>query len=421
LYVTMPTLLAFSSIAYTDIVAASTQVAALFALSVWLESPTVANTFWLGLSLGFAFLAKLTSVLFLPAAAACMLIVWLLGMKKETKLNLARRSGQVVGALALSVLIVWAGYRFSLKPLQEATNINPNTMPTFQHFPAMARVALQRLVVENPRLPAPELLHGVSIAWVLNKTTSTSYLFGQLRNGGWWYFYLCALCLKLPLPVLLLFAVGLILLFKREKRVAEWLPVAGLLGILLVTTRITYQVGIRHILVCLPLIAIVTATGLGDWLDRISWRSAPAIVLSVLVLWQIGESVKSEGDFLAYFNEFAGKDPSKSLVTGCDLDCGQDLEKLAQELRSRQINHLTLAVWTSADLNRTDFPAYDIPVPGNDVEGWIAVSSRAIRTGEFLHQSVPPHSFDWLAHQTPVAHVGRTITLYHVVSGHVPQ
>jgi hypothetical protein len=221
--------------------------------------------------------------------------------------------------------------------------------------------------------------------------------------------------------VLLLFAVGLILLFKREKRVAEWLPVAGLLGILLVTTRITYQVGIRHILVCLPLIAIVTATGLGDWLDRISWRSAPAIVLSVLVLWQIGESVKSEGDFLAYFNEFAGKDPSKSLVTGCDLDCGQDLEKLAQELRSRQINHLTLAVWTSADLNRTDFPAYDIPVPGNDVEGWIAVSSRAIRTGEFLHQSVPPHSFDWLEHQTPVAHVGRTITLYHIVSGHVPQ
>jgi hypothetical protein len=40
LYCTTPTILAFSSVAYADMVAASTQLAAMFAFSLWLESPS---------------------------------------------------------------------------------------------------------------------------------------------------------------------------------------------------------------------------------------------------------------------------------------------------------------------------------------------------------------------------------------------
>src|SRR5208283_338013 len=67
-YTTTPSILAFSSIAYTDIVAAATQVAAMFAFSLWLQTPARRQTMWLGLSLGLALGAKFTSFLFLPAA-----------------------------------------------------------------------------------------------------------------------------------------------------------------------------------------------------------------------------------------------------------------------------------------------------------------------------------------------------------------
>jgi len=45
----------------------------------------------------------------------------------------------------------------------------------------------------------------------------------------------------------------------------------------------------------------------------------------VLLLWQCISSLNAHPDYIAYFNELAGRDPSRVLVTGCDLDCGQDL------------------------------------------------------------------------------------------------
>jgi hypothetical protein len=419
LYTTTPTILAFSSIAYTDIVAASTQLAALFALTLWLEAPTRSHILWLALTLSLAFLAKLTTVLFIPAAGVCMIIIWWLNdsrphIAKLENLNLRRRSIQILGALALAALIVWGCYRFSIKPVQQVTGLNPNALPAFTHFPAPARSLLQKLIVENPPLPAPELLNGIAHAWVLNKATATSFLFGHTKVGGWWYFYLCALCVKLPLPLLILFAIGVALLLKGKRKTAELFPLAGLIGILLITTHVNYQVGSRHILVCLPLISIVAATGLKSWLDKASWRSAATLLLVALSVWQIVENVRAQADFLAYFNEFAGSDPGKVLSTGCDLDCGQDLYKLADVLRARHASRVTLAVWTSADLDHSGLPPYDLPGEGSHAQGWIAVSSRAFYMGDFVHQSVPLHSFDWLEKYPPVATVGKTIRLYYV-------
>lgn len=414
LYTTTPTILAFSSIAYTDIVAASTQMTALFVFSLWLEAPTGRHALWLGLSGGLAFLAKLTSVLFLPAAGVCMLFVWLLTAGNYKKFNFRRRSMQMLGAFVLAAIVIWAGYRFSLKPIRQATGWGLATMPSFQHFPLFMRSTMRDVLLQNRRLPAPELLSGVSQAWVLNRIGSASYLFGEIKSGGWWYFYLCALGVKLPLPLLILFAIGLVSLVTARRRDLQCLPLAGLVGVLLITTHVSYQVGIRHILVCLPLITVVAATGVDLWRTNASHRPARLMFLAVLILWQAGESARAQPDFIAYFNELSGKDPSRVLVTGCDLDCGQDLYRLAAELRARHVDRLTLAVWSSADPDRSGLPPYEAPWEAGSPNGWIAVSSRALRTGDVLHRSLSPNTFDWLKPYTPVANVGKTIKLYYV-------
>jgi Dolichyl-phosphate-mannose-protein mannosyltransferase len=413
LYSTTPTILAFSSIAYTDIVAASTQLAALFAFSLWLERLGRSSTLWFALTLGLALLAKLTTVLFLPAAGLCMVLVWIIKTRGEQR-ELPRRALHFFGAAAIALLILWGGYRFSVKPIQEVTGLTPSSMPSFQHFPAFARPILKGAVLDNSRLPAPELLNGISHAWVLNNSGSPSYLFGRVKVGGWWYFYLCALAVKLPLPLLIAFAAAVVFLFKERSDFTRLLPLAALLGVLLVTLHVSYQVGLRHVLVCVPLVAIIAATGLKSWTENLSWRSAPSLVLLLLVGWQVGESLKAQGNFIAYFNELAGKDPGKVLSLGCDFDCGQDLYALARELQSRHISRVTLAVWTSADVDRSGLPPYDLPSGEEKGQGWIAVSSRAFRLGNFLHQSVPPHSFDWLQDYSPAAQVGKTIKLYYV-------
>jgi 4-amino-4-deoxy-L-arabinose transferase-like glycosyltransferase len=412
LYTTTPSILAFSSIAYTDIVAASTQFAALFAFVLWLEAPTRRNTILLGLCLGFAFGAKFTSLLFLPAAFLGMAMVWLLRRDGRDP-SLSRRSASILIALGLAVVVLWACYGFSLKPVDEAVGITPSTMPSFQHFPASVRGTLQKLILADPRLPAPELLNGLAEAWVLNRSKSESYLLGQVRLGGWWYFFLDALFVKLPLPLLLAFVVGLVSLMKF-RRPEDLYPLAALAGVLLVTTRVSYQVGTRHVLLCVLLITVTAALGLGRLIDR-EWHRPIAIPLLVLLLsWQVIESAKAQSNFIAYFNELAGRDPSQILVTGCDLDCGQDMYALSRELRSRGINRFTLAVWSSADLGSLGLPSYDVPLGGERPSGWIAVSARAIRTGAVLHEALPPHSLDWLENYKPVAKVGKTIDLYFI-------
>jgi hypothetical protein len=133
-----------------------------------------------------------------------------------------------------------------------------------------------------------------------------------------------------------------------------------------------------------------------------------------LLAWQLVSTTRASGDYLAYFNELAGNDPSKILAAGCDLDCGQDLFALARELRSRNISHTSLALWTSADMGKMGLPDFDIPLPYQPVTGWFAISLRALRFGNLFHTTYPPDAFAWLSRYQPVARVGKTILLYYI-------
>lgn len=454
LYSTTPTILAFSSIAYTDIVAASTQLAAIFAFTWWLESQSGWRTFWFGIALGLALLSKLTTVLFVPAAGLGILMVWYVAQRHRSG-SLRFSFGKLLAAAAIAAIVLWGGYRFSIRHLQQATGITAASMPSFQRFPARLRSTARELVLRDPRLPAAELFRGVAEAYALNRSISGSYIFGKYKAGGWWYFFLVGLAVKLPLPLLLLFLLGaasavrsVIVTDGREARLL--FPLIAIVAILLVTANVKYQVGIRHVLVTLPLIAIVAGTAAGPILEREPLRSFLMCGFAALVLWQVVESARSQSDFLAYFNELAGKDPSSILVMGCDLDCGQDLYRLAHELQVRHVDQCALAVWSSADIARLGLPANSLPppldansggmasppneevhpqsggavqdaagvqhdsAPNPPLHGCVALSARAFRLGDVLHQNYGPEYFGWLKNYRPVATVGRTILLYEI-------
>ena len=77
-FTTLPIVLAFSGMAYTDVPTACMQFAALFAFTTWLQNPSLRSTLVLGFAAALAFLAKLTTLLFLPSAVAAILLArWL--------------------------------------------------------------------------------------------------------------------------------------------------------------------------------------------------------------------------------------------------------------------------------------------------------------------------------------------------------
>ena len=157
------------------------------------------------------------------------------------------------------------------------------------------------------------------------------------------------------------------------------------------------------------------------WHQQEGRRLPARIGLIVLLSWQAASTMRAQSDFLAYFNELAGSDPSKVMVAGCDLDCSQDLGLLSRELRARHISHATIAIWTSADPSRTDLPSFDVPQAYRPVTGWFAISLRALRFGNSFHTRYPVGAFDWLQAYQPVSRVGKTILLYHIPEDEKPQ
>jgi len=420
LFSTLPTVLAFSGLAYTDLPAACMQFAAIFSFANWTENPSRKNSTWLGVAFGLAVLTKFTTLLFIPAASFAMLACkWLSERAGEKPSGVSGRNplADLVIAALIALLIIWGGYRFSVRRIQQSMQLSPQTMPSFEHFPSPVRGVLRKAILSNSLVPAPALLQGLAEAWVLNKSAPPAYLLGKTKGGGWWYFFFVAAGVKLPLPFLILASFGLIASVQLALR-RQWkpiLPAVAALAILATTTRVDCYYGVRHVLVVFPLLAIVAAAG-AAWLWWFEGRTRvlTRTVLAGLLFCQCVSSLNARSDYLAYFNELAGHDPSQVLVAGCDLDCGQDLLRLSQWLRQRNVSHVSLAVWSSADLACMELPEFGILQPLQPVAGWVAVSVRAARMGDVLHKTYPPGALAWLDRYQPVAQVGKTIQIYYI-------
>ncbi len=354
-----PVVLAFSSLAYTDLPAAATQLIALFEFARWLETRNTRSALGLGVALGLATLSKFTSLLFLPVACLAM-VLCKLGLNQRVgspKMLRVRWLAQIVMIATIAAGLVWSGYRFDIGRFNESMNLSPSAMPSFQHFPSPVAKLARTLVLNNPLVPAPELLSGIADSWLMNAEHSEAYLLGKERAGGWWF---------------------------------------------------------RHVLVVYPLLAIVSGhAGARLW----KYKPLAAKLFVVLLLcWQAISSIRARHDYIAYFNEFAGNDPSHVLITGCDLDCGQDMLRLSSELAKKHISKISIAAWTTADLSRLGLPDFQVRQPAQPVTGWVAISLRSQRMGDAFHSSYGPEAFAWLLKYRPVEQIGSTIRLYYIPS-----
>ena len=105
---------------------------------------------------------------------------------------------------AAALLTIWAGYRFSVGPLIAPAAVGEAAAPAGASAPPPALDRLARA----PVFPAPALFEGLGELAAKNRAGHKSYLLGEVRTTGWWYFFPVALAVKTPLPFLLLVAAG---------------------------------------------------------------------------------------------------------------------------------------------------------------------------------------------------------------------
>ena len=342
--------------------------------------------------MALAVLSKFSACLFLPACLSATLgLYWIGARGQENKARIGAGDQEKSAgppqkarwpcatlAAAVAVLVIWAGYRFSLAPA------------LFDQFAAVAR--------HNT---------GGHFAWLL----------GEFRDHGWWYFFLVALTVKTPIAFLLLCIVGYDACFSRSSwkhfRWQPWVPGSGL-TILVVCMPVSIDVGIRHILAIYPMLAMVAGFGA---VSLFQTRKKAAMALSIgLLVWQILSSALAHPDYLAYFNEIAGKEPERILVDS-DLDWGQDLERLSAKLKELGAKEVAWTLFWPIDPAQHGFPAVRPLEPYQPTTGWVAVTAYVMTVRVAAFQSVSGRTdspFGWLASEQPVARIGKSIKLYYI-------
>jgi hypothetical protein len=413
LFTTQPVVLAHAGLATTDMALTATFLAALLAFTYWMEKPDHRRSLLLGLAAALATLSKFSALVFLPACVLALVVCrWI--TTKET-IRFSRLGIRVLfkplGIAVISAfIIVWLGYRFSFHSLTTAAE-RPHRAIDRVLGDHGAPHDLAYYLGELP-VPAPELIKGVDAVREHNLGGHRSYLLGDIRQTGWWYFFPVALAVKTPVPFLLLAGIGLVFLVCQAWRDRDWKPIGPAMAagtILLVSMLSQIDIGVRHILPVYPLLAIVAAAGVISLWNRVRPRLAKALIVLVLVAWQIVASARAHPDYLAYFNEL-GRDHPERILIGSDLDWGQDLPSLERTLRSLHVDGLALAYYGTADPARSDLPAFSPLTPGRPTRGWVAISVKYLKMG------VPEdrYAFAWLERYKPAALAGRSIVIYYV-------
>jgi 4-amino-4-deoxy-L-arabinose transferase-like glycosyltransferase len=463
LFGALPPILGHAGLATTDMAAAATVAAALYALWRWLEEPSLAKATMLGAAIGIGLLSKFSFVIFFASAA----IVFVIARRPRRIAQVA----QLVPATLIAAILVWAGYLFDTGTLNEARLIAFGSdriqyqAATYAKTPGYDWVRPD--LIERYRAFAEETVRKTGYAGIdfvdwaraagypsplagrsgrdtmigapaLPRLDAKARLLEPFRRTRQW------IAMHVPLPAPLFFAgleevqahssLGHPAFLLGDWRAHGWwyyfpvllffktpLPflLLTLLGtalllkrqpaiaiapfvMLLPLLRIGINIGLRHALPLYPMLTMSAAFGV-VWLWR-RQRLTRAIA-GVLLLWFFVSTTVAHPDYLAWFNEAAGEEPERIAVDS-NLDWGQDLLRLRAEVRRSRIEPLHLAYFGSA--NATAHHVAHLPVPEDNrcIAGWVAIS-ETMRVTQHDH-------YAWLDAYRPVKRIGRSIRLYSI-------
>jgi Dolichyl-phosphate-mannose-protein mannosyltransferase len=423
LLASVPPIIGHAALAALDVPGTATTLLALYFLQRWLVSAARRDSIMFGATAGVAVGTKLSAVPFIGLGMIVLGIARFALKRMAGASNrmprVSRSWGTRLIGFALMVMagalpIILAYGRRSV----DLTELPPRfawVLPyLFDDRPAHAWAYA---IIGHLRLPEAcwDFAEGIMALKAHNDTGHVSFLFGHLKPGGWWYFYLVDLAAKTPLPLLATGPAGLVLLSRagwREHNAWRIAPAVLFLTLLAFASFFSrINIGIRHVLILYPFLALGGAYALarawrGARTARDSLREtfARAAVVA-LVLWQLSTWWTANPDYFPYFNELV-RHPEQ-VLTDSDLDWGgQDLHRLRKRLAELHVQSFSFAYQGTADLAREQLPKITLLPPWHPTTGWVAITALS-RAHELA-------GYAWLNRYAPLERVGKAIDLYFI-------
>jgi len=481
-----PNIIAHGSLITPDAGAAAMGVAAAYVFWRWLKRPTWGWAVAAGLVLGLAELTRTTWIV-LFGLWPVLWIVWTKaesrkrkaeenaeGRRQNAERRWARETWQMGVMLLLGLYVLNLGYGFegSFQRLGEYGFVSEMLGGPKDHaeraYRPEVRNRFEGTWLAGVPVPLPKnYLMGIDLQKSDFENKMWSYLRGEWRLGGWWYYYLYALAIKEPLGtwVLVVLAAGVSLwpggrcppaiarpsalapgplrLVPQEAVATEvatprpvplapgpsplapgpsplapgpsgysagWRDELVLLApAAVVLTLVSSQTGfnhhLRYVLPIFPFV-FIWASKVARAVELKHWKIAS--VAGAALLWSVGSSLYYYPHSLSYFNELVGGPKGGHYHLGSsNIDWGQDLlylKRWLDEHPEAQPLHLAFDCWYDPKLAGVEYIGRP---PANSPEpGWHAVSVNQIhnRSGEY----------EYFLQFEPVGMAGYSIYIYHV-------
>jgi 4-amino-4-deoxy-L-arabinose transferase-like glycosyltransferase len=379
-----PNILTHASLITPDAPATVLGLAACYTFWRWLKKPTWSQAALTGVVLGLAELAKTTLILFYPLWP----VMWVAYRWPDRKSMAARdwfREGGMLAlrmAAGLYVLNMGYGFEASFRPLGEFRFVSE--LFTGEVRARRSDIGVSGTTTSNasstPLAPRPSSANRLDGTWLASipfplpanyllgidqqqedfeHYGKPSYLRGQWSDQGWWYYYVYAIAIKVPLGLLALGVLTQVanaipsarqLLSGLSSTASASLPISlrdlfilllpPLVILLVVSAKTGINEHMRYALPSFPFFLIGVSAclknlvdiGHGTFVNCAPHRRACPLALTLL-LWSVVSSWWIYPHSLSYFNESIGGplNGPKHLLGSC-VDWGQDLRYMQQML-----------------------------------------------------------------------------------------
>lgn len=433
LWVVCPNMLAHGALITPDAGASALGLLAAYCFWKWLQSPTWLGALFAGITLGLAELTKTTWLVLFAIWPLVFLISTLTSSRlvrtspklasvplvsHADKSFIRRSSLQLVTMLLIALYTLNVGYLFegTMKPLGsfqfKCSTLSGNARDADgnrQPGNLFAGTWLHSIPVPFPS----SFVGGIDLQKLDFEVGQPSYLRGEWRNHGWWYYYLYAMAVKVPLGTILIAAMSVIMAIRHLRSTRRFN--AGLLVLILpplcIMILVSQQTGLnkhfRYVLPVLPFLFVAMSAVLGRFRPKRIQLYRPAIF--ALLLWTSCSSLRTCPINLVYFNELAGgpENGARHLLDS-NLDWGQGLFAL-KEWNDARNDKLPLYVSYSGMFDPADIGidchAVSV-VDAHPKKGWYAISLNRLYGQEIHPQYVQSHSPDtFLEHSIAVIHI----------------
>ncbi len=391
-----PNLIAHGRYITTDMASALLFFVTVIVWVNYLLAPSWGRAVLAAVALGLALSAKFSMVVLLPILPLLALLHWVMGRGSWRPLAVLLLVG--MGAAGV-VLMSYAPESWRL-----IRGRNRSVVPE---------------KIRGYELPAHRYLTGLRTVIDHNNEGHASFLLGEKRDTGWWYYFPFVFLVKSPTALLVLVLLGAGIGLGRLRR-AEFVWLALLLPPALyfgVTLTSHINLGVRHLLPIYPFLYLLCAAAVARmWPGRAGWM----VVLGLIAL-QATETLAAYPEYLGYFNLPAGgRAAGPRYLLDSNVDWGQDLKKLKAYIDRNGTPTVCLDYFGSVEPKYYGIQAEYLPKTWDKDERERADCIGAISVTLLQDLYIRPGSYEWLRGRTPIGMVGSSISLYDLRKARQP-